>query len=57
MDGALAGMALMSGNSIGDVVYTANGMQREKCFGGMVGQSGMEGEDRLTQQNQKTLWW
>jgi hypothetical protein len=38
-------MAWTSGNDIGDVVYTANGMQREKCFGGMmVGQSGMEGE-------------
>jgi hypothetical protein len=48
----------MSGNDIGGVVYTADGMQREKCFGGMmVGQSGMAGEDRLTQQNQKTLWW
>ena len=45
MDGARVGTALTSGNDIDGVVYTANGMQREKCSGGMVGQSGMEGED------------
>jgi hypothetical protein len=37
-------MAWVSGNTIDDVVYTASGMQREKCFGGMVGQSGIDGE-------------